>query len=191
MKEERQDHTNSSFTVPLTISELETMTLPLETRQQIAQIEKHAIDFVRLCLSKAEVVIVTNSDQGWVEYTGSLYMPMLLKFIQSNDIKVVSARYLYEAYFPDDLTMWKVQAFMTEIKSRENQLKTLVSIGDGEYERNAAKICAANVSTIKVQAMKFVQCPGLEQLKKQFVLSENILTSLLPSLGSFDINLIA
>jgi hypothetical protein len=188
---EKRDSRNSSFTVPLTVDELANFELPPKVREQIVLLEHNAIKFVQSCLSKADVIIVTNSDQGWVEYTGGLYMPMLLKLIELSRIPIISARSLYEQFHPDDLTSWKVQAFMAEIKKRGVSLKNFVSIGDGEYERNAAKICAEEIPDIKVQAMKFVSRPDLKQLQKQLQLSENILKNLLPSQGTYNINLVA
>mmetsp|Transcript_38603 Transcript_38603/g.89693 ORF Transcript_38603/g.89693 Transcript_38603/m.89693 type:complete len:147 (-) Transcript_38603:381-821(-) len=68
------------------------------------------------CISSArrwgEVMIVTNADEGWVQYCVEYFMPNLRHCIE--EIRVISARTNYEKYFPNQPLCWKAACFAHE-----------------------------------------------------------------------------
>jgi hypothetical protein len=71
---------------------------------------KSAHFFVRL--KTYQVIIVTNSDDGWVKYSCERIVPTLLPVIEK--YKIVSARSNYEKFYPGQPLCWKAAAFAHE-----------------------------------------------------------------------------
>jgi hypothetical protein len=59
------------------------------------------------------VIIITNSDDGWVKYSCERYLPRLLPVIAR--YRVVSARTQYECFYPSQPLCWKAAAFAHEV----------------------------------------------------------------------------
>ena len=69
------------------------------------------------CLAAAskygEVIIITNSDEGWVHFSAERYIPSLLPIITK--YRIVSARTSYEKFYPGQPLCWKAAAFAHEV----------------------------------------------------------------------------
>lgn len=69
------------------------------------------------CLSAAakhgEVIIITNSDEGWVKYSAERWLPNLLPVLDK--YRVISARTRYERFYPHQPLCWKAAAFAHEV----------------------------------------------------------------------------
>lgn len=64
-------------------------------------------------LSFLQVIIITNSDDGWVKYSCERYLPQLLSVMEQ--YRVVSARTNYERFYPQQPLCWKAAAFAHEV----------------------------------------------------------------------------
>jgi hypothetical protein len=60
-----------------------------------------------------QVIIITNSDDGWVKYSCERYIPRLLPTL--NLYPIVSARTHYERFYPGQPLCWKAAAFAHEV----------------------------------------------------------------------------
>lgn len=58
------------------------------------------------------MIIITNSDDGWVKYSCERIIPSLLPGLQK--YKIVSARTNYERFYPGQPLCWKAAAFAHE-----------------------------------------------------------------------------
>lgn len=82
------------------------------------------------CLAAAakygEVIIITNSDDGWVHFSASRYIPYLLPVISK--YRIVSARTDYEHFYPGQPLCWKAAAFAHEVNETfaESELKRTI-----------------------------------------------------------------
>lgn len=69
------------------------------------------------CLAEASkygpVILITNSDEGWVHYSCKRYIPNLLPALHK--YRVVSARTEYENFYPGAPLCWKAAAFAHEV----------------------------------------------------------------------------
>jgi len=87
--------------------------LPLHVRNIFDSIGKYA----EKCLDEAskygDVIIITNSDDGWVKFSAERFVPYLLPCIERYHI--VSARTRYERYYPNQPLCWKAAAFAHEV----------------------------------------------------------------------------
>jgi len=63
--------------------------------------------------SYAQVIIITNSDEGWVQYSCERILPALWPIIKK--YRIVSARTNYEKFYPGQPLCWKAAAFAHEV----------------------------------------------------------------------------
>lgn len=86
---------------------------PQDVQRMLNEVAKSA----ERCLNEAskygEVLIITNSDEGWVKYSCQRYCPALLPIAAK--YKVVSARTRYERFYPGQPLCWKAAAFAHEV----------------------------------------------------------------------------
>ena len=135
---------------------------------QFASLEEH----VGRCLCAASelgsVVIITNAEQGWVEYASQRFMPRLLPLLES--VRIVSARSTYERFYPGAPLCWKAAAFAHEANQifgeERRGPREIISFGDSNEERTAVKIAAGQLGST-AKSVKFVDLPSPEQLLKQ------------------------
>jgi hypothetical protein len=64
-------------------------------------------------LANEQVIIITNSDDGWVKYSCERYLPRMLPVIAR--YRIVSARTQYECFYPSQPLCWKAAAFAHEV----------------------------------------------------------------------------
>jgi hypothetical protein len=122
-----------------------------------------------------KVIIVTNAKQGWVEYSSYYMMPRVHSLIDLY-IPIVSAQTLFEAEFPDNIEMWKQQAFKSlwEVDGLlckdTHTLLNLMVVGDSEYEINAGKHFRANMlhgRKCLIKLIKLKEEPSAIDLERQ------------------------
>lgn len=118
-----------------------------------------------------------------------LFRPQLLSWIHQNDVEVVYARQKVEPHQAGDPTHWKPAAFSLALDAQRTTLFNsqrldrggtngqfvsdeenlprinLLSIGDGVYERVAARVAASPQDLVKT--LKFVDSPSIAQLRQQ------------------------
>ena len=83
-------------------------------REKLKKLEKRVYQILNLSIQKGITYIITNSDEGWVEYSSKLYFPSLLPLLQK--IQVVSSRKLFQKIFPNDFYRWKMETFSKIVK---------------------------------------------------------------------------
>lgn len=129
----------------------------------IERISKHLLE---LAMSLGKTYIITNAQQGWVEYSAAKYVPDLLPALQK--VEIISARARHGEQYPDDIGMWKIQAFCELQKQLDLPVITnLVSMGDANYEMEATQIIGAEFSEALVKTIKMQEKPKAEVLLKQ------------------------
>lgn len=60
-----------------------------------------------------QVIIITNSDEGWVKYSAERYLPNLIPIL--DNYRIISARTRYEKFYPNQPLCWKAAAFAHEV----------------------------------------------------------------------------
>lgn len=166
--------------------------LPPSLQRQLEQLEVAVINIVEEALRFGQVVIITNAEAGWVELSGRRFLPRVVSFINSHDIKVVSARTSFESDFPDAPSSWKMAAFSQEVAvmfPNEDELNVLV-LGDSMSERDAAHALSSRLPNSRVKTVKFVERPSIDQLMRQVQLVAQSLPDLATYASSFDVDLV-
>uniref|UniRef100_A0A7S0GD80 Uncharacterized protein n=1 Tax=Proboscia inermis TaxID=420281 RepID=A0A7S0GD80_9STRA len=91
------------------------------------------------CLDAAaefgEVIIITNSDDGWVKFSAERFVPNLLPCLERYEI--ISARTRYERFYPNQPLCWKAAAFAHEVNERFSSCD--VSACEGSIQKGAVK----------------------------------------------------
>lgn len=142
--------------------------LPRDVQIQLAAVERCVIKCLEKAAQLGTVVIITNSESGWVELSAQRFMPRVLPALAN--VKIVSARTTYESAYPGAPICWKAAAFAHEVREifhdNRQSLKNIVSLGDSVEERTAVKIVAGQISS-RSKSIKFVDCPNPQQLCRQ------------------------
>lgn len=87
--------------------------LPAENQRLIDTLAECAAKCLETASQYGQVIIITNSDDGWVKYSAERYIPNLLPILPK--YRIVSARTAYEKFYPGQPLCWKAAAFAHEV----------------------------------------------------------------------------
>merc|ERR1719183_406994 len=159
---------------------LEADSIPTEEEKaQLDAMADHAMQTLHAACSYGTVIFVTNGEHGWVEMSCGKFMPSLLPIVE--DIKVISARSMYESGVVTEPSDWKYFAFEDEIGSfcadvLPGGRKNVISLGDSIHERQALIRVAENVGPHCCgKVVKFMERPEVEQLVEEHALIQQLL----------------
>jgi hypothetical protein len=139
----------------------------ISTKPTINSIAAASAKFIALAQSLGQVFIITNAASGWVEHSCRKYMPQLLPSLKG--IPIISARTNHEKCHPDNVQMWKNEAFL-ELAKKQLDLEAvtnLVAIGDSWNEIDALHMMGKEFPHVVTKTVKFVECPSLAELLQQ------------------------
>ena len=77
-----------------------------------------------------QVIIITNSDEGWVKYSAERYLPNLIPVLKN--YRIISARTRYEKFYPNQPLCWKAAAFAHEVNEHFCSLEEAHDLLDRE-----------------------------------------------------------
>ena len=144
----------------------ETVALSQRTSVKIKALERCVQNLLSISLDKGDVYIVTNAEEGWVEYSTERFFPTVLHLLKR--IKVISARAMCESAFPNDVAKWKVEAFKSIVNKFDNdRITNIICVGDSFNELNAGKKVAKTFKNACIKTIKFKQNPDIDDLKMQ------------------------
>lgn len=162
-----------------------------DVHSALIDLESAVMSLFENAASRGSVMIVTNSDDGWVKFCSERYFPRLLEMLRTKNIPVVSARSAYEAQYPDLPHQWKIEAFEDRLGrfcSRNERANVLV-VGDGQSERVAGQTFARGRSQARVKTVKLIDQPTIDMLSRQLALLLSSLDYLWEHDGNFDLDL--
>lgn len=84
------------------------------------------------------MIIITNSDEGWVKYSAERYLPNLIPILEN--YRVISARTRYEKFYPNQPLCWKAAAFAHEVNEHFCQLEEARDMLDRECGLSGPKL---------------------------------------------------
>mmetsp|Transcript_15943 Transcript_15943/g.34655 ORF Transcript_15943/g.34655 Transcript_15943/m.34655 type:complete len:335 (+) Transcript_15943:61-1065(+) len=135
--------------------------LPLHYQNLFNEIGRCAEKCLAAAAKHGEVIIITNSDEGWVDYSAERYCPNLLPILPK--YRVVSARTRYERFYPGQPLCWKAAAFAHEVNEiysddveeenmKENSQKVVVEEGMGEEDPDLVDTSCESMDSIITDA---------------------------------------
>jgi len=150
-------------------SSLQSALLRLHESPAFAEQMRRIEDSVLLCLETAlthgYVVIITNSEHGWVQRSSSLFFPKLVPLLQG--VQILSARNLF-GYKTQNPSLWKKMAFYSYLRNlaydkRCRALQSVVSIGDSWDDRESLNCAGGALSNLNAfgKTVKLVDTPSL------------------------------
>ena len=119
-------------------------------------------------IEKGQVFIVTNAAHGWIEYSSKKLYPITSKLLKQ--IKIVSARGLYEKRLPGDYRQWKTRAFIDTIINSNIDMKKAANIlcfGDSIIELEATHKLKEMFADAYIKTIKFKESPQPIELIKE------------------------
>ena len=119
-------------------------------------------------MEHGNVFIITNAAYGWVEYSAKKLYPMTYNILKN--IKIVSARGMWEKKLPGDYRQWKTKAFIETMKtSNINFYKTanIISFGDSIIELEASHKLKEMFADGYIKTIKFKESPQPMELIKE------------------------
>lgn len=140
--------------------------IPAEIVPLLKSLEDSAMTLLTLLVQSGTLVIITNSESGWVEMSARKYLPGLVKFLETIDI--VSARSSYEKLYPSAPLQWKIASMQDRLSQFSYSLGkklNVISIGDSNLEREALMLVNTKPSLTK--AVKMAERPSLSQLRRE------------------------
>jgi hypothetical protein len=142
--------------------------VPDNIYHKIKKLENIILLLFTKILSFGEIVIITNSDQEWINITCKKFMPSLYVFIK-NKILYISAKNIFSKQYPNDPILWKICLMKYIIKKYYNENKNVISIGDALTDsiaiRSVYKHLKLNSDNAKI--IKFINYPSIDQLLLQ------------------------
>jgi len=143
--------------------------LPRHVEQHVRSVQQVARHLIERALQHGHTFIITNAKSGWVEYSAARWVPELLPVLQK--VRVISARSKYEPRFPGQVSKWKIEAFLEVQRKLNSQIITnLISIGDSQFEMDAAHLMAQKFDQALIKTVKLREYPSPEELHKQLEL---------------------
>eukprot|EP00696_Hemimastix_kukwesjijk_P010729 gnl/Hemi2/2349_TR834_c1_g1_i1.p1 gnl/Hemi2/2349_TR834_c1_g1~~gnl/Hemi2/2349_TR834_c1_g1_i1.p1 ORF type:complete len:302 (-),score=63.14 gnl/Hemi2/2349_TR834_c1_g1_i1:160-1065(-) len=167
--------------------------------QLFEQLEAAACNLLTAAMATGHVCIITNAENGWVQLAAQRFMPRLLPLLDL--VNVVSARSTYEPFFPNNPTIWKVQAFyecVYNVLNSHNLIATsvgqapinMISFGDSQVERHALHAVASHFGVHCTKSVKFMERPAIGQVIRQVELVTSYLDQVALYEGDLDLALI-
>jgi hypothetical protein len=170
--------------------------IPSESEmEQLDELARLAAKTLTAAKKLGTVLLVTNAERGWVELSCKKFMPALVSSLEG--VRTLSARTEYES--PDRASPfeWKLLAFRDEIQrffeerplSRDKTLsrRNILSFGDSGHERQAVITVTANMIDCRTKSLKFIDRPGVEELRKQHALIVKCLKQIVHHDGNLDL----
>lgn len=133
--------------------------------QRIQEVERSAARLLKVAARLGDIVIVTNSAEGWVTQSARQYCPSLLLLLDK--ALIVSSRTVYGKKYPCQASRWKLEAFADLLRQpRYRGVTNVVSVGDSPFEWEAAK-ALEEVGDACVQNVKFKKMPSPTELCRE------------------------
>jgi hypothetical protein len=132
-----------------------------ECRALFRNLELKVIQLITSLKLIGDINIITNSTEGWVQFSCQHLMPLVWESIKN--IPIYSARSLHENAHPNDYYTWKLLTFKSCIKLHH---KSLMAFGDNPIDYKAA-LSTGTYYNIPVKNIKFIGQPSLKSLENQ------------------------
>lgn len=162
-------------------------------RQELNEVARAAMETLRIAKQHGTVVFVTNAERGWIELSCQKFLPTLYPTLEN--IKLVSARTLYESATVVSPIEWKINAFNAEIalffgddvECDATRRKNCLSLGDSMAEREALLRVTSKLPNCRSKSLKFVERPVIGQICKQHALILGCFDKIVQHDGNLDI----
>lgn len=134
----------------------------------IKNLDQYASTLLSKSIENGQVFIITNAAHGWIEYSAKKLYPLTSNLLKQ--IKIVSARGLYEKRLPGDYRQWKSKAFIDTVINCNIDLRKTANIlcfGDSIIELEASHKLKEIFADAYIKTIKFKETPQPVELIKE------------------------
>ena len=152
----------------LTPKDSNIFSIPLleETKEKLEKLENKVRKILEICIKNAKVFIITNAQQGWVEFSCGQFMPKVVHLLEK--VTIISARTNYENKFPEKFDEWKIHAFLeTKVELEKGAVINIICIGDSQAELEAGHHLYDEFPLARIKTIKLKQNPTPKELDKE------------------------
>ncbi|CAE7351432.1 unnamed protein product [Symbiodinium pilosum] len=171
---------------------LEGEDFPQEQKEKLSELARLSTQTLNLAMRLGTVLLVTNAEHGWVELSCQRFLPDLLPVLSS--VRILSARTQYESPRVPTPFEWKLHAFHNEIGrvfqgsgTARTRRRNILSFGDSGHEREAVIKATVNMPDTRTKSLKFIDRPGIEELRKQHSVIVKCLRQIVHHDGNLDL----
>ncbi len=161
--------------------------IPSDLLNKFNELSEKVLSILEKSIKNYKVVIITNSDEGWVELSSQKLMPNVYNFIYDNNIDIISAKLKYSDKIKSSIE-WKILAFEDEINSLGNVSVNVISFGDSIAERIALQNLN-NPNIVLKKNIKFIEKPKINQIINQLILIDNYFEFIINESNNLDLML--
>lgn len=137
-----------------------------DTKENLEKLENKVVKILETSISKAKVFIITNAQQGWVEFSCKTYIPKVAPLLEK--VTIISARSKYEKQYPLGVNEWKIHAFMeTKAILEKGVVTNIICIGDSQIEIEAGHRLYDEFPQARIKTIKLKANPSLKDLNKE------------------------
>jgi len=155
-------------------------------------LEQQLISSLQIFLKLSPLInIVTAGEENWVDFSCAKFYPNLWSFIKEQNIKIYSARTLYQDIYPNDHIEWKsavIRSILTE-HNTDPESSQIVSIGDSSVERHAT-IKVADELNYQRKSIKMIEKPNIDKILTQWKLISYMIPKLHNHEGNLDLMMV-
>ncbi len=163
--------------------------VPCEVMERLRVCESSAVQLLETAFCVAyKVLIITNSEAGWVQRSSARFLPRTVPFLRK--CSIMSARAMFGPCAPEKPLEWKLRAFAAVVSDYSyvpNSDSIIVSIGDSMLERDAVHLAAAQCGLMVAASVKFIDRPTPEQLAWQMTIVEQSIPEIIRTEKSLDL----
>jgi len=135
--------------------------------EPLSQLSSLVCELLTIAADHGNVIIVTNSQVGWVKTSCANFMPDVYEVIRDLQVKVVYSRGTEDPSNPAIPTKWKADAFNKVLNELGQSVDNIVSVGDQIYERDAARKISKSKPGCKNKTVKLIEDPSIADLISQ------------------------
>jgi len=162
----------TTYLAPLGTFDEQDMKLSETQMENIRVLDESAFKLLFSTIFLGDTYVVTNATTSRVNYSAERFYPKVNSLLKN--IKILSARDLYEKSFPSNNNKWKILTFLDiRRKYYSGTDINIICIGDSNIEMQAANALAAEFKSSYLKTIKFRESPKLEELIKQINLVVN------------------
>lgn len=159
--------------------------------EKLEKVDQTASTLLYEAIKCSTVIIVTNAEEGWVEYSSRMFLPSVFRLLRF--VTVRSARSRYATRFPQESGTWKKMTFSDELDPLwdHSGSVSVLSIGDSLLERDAVFSYEAANTGVIAKSIKMIDVPNPTQLSMQQQLICRSLQTMIASASKLDLKLTA
>lgn len=166
----------------------ESFEMPLKLQETLDEVAVSALATLEAAKQYGHVVIVTNSENGWVDLATQRFFPRLTEVLR--DVPKFSARSAFESGECATPVHWKTLAFehsITNFFGTMPRIRNVVSLGDSEHDRAALFLAAQKIPSCWAKSLKLTEQPDAEYILKEQELIRESLPQLAYHQGTLDL----